>query len=142
MQVEYKTMDIVDAASSAGNFQSLCKAVKAAGLVDTLKGQGPFTVFAPTDQAFSKLDPGTIQDLLKPENKETLSSILTYHVVQGKLTTEDVMKSSELQTVNGQSLSIKVEGDSVMINSAKVVDPDIDCSNGVIHAIDSVVLPK
>jgi uncharacterized surface protein with fasciclin (FAS1) repeats len=142
MQVGQKTKNIVEAAISAGNFETLCAAVKAAGLVETLQGEGPFTVFAPTDDAFAKLPSETIEDLLKPENKDKLVSILTYHVVPGKVMASDVTKLSEAKTVNGQSLSIQVEGDMVMVDSAKVVQADIECSNGVIHVIDSVVMPN
>ena len=137
-----KHMDIVDTAVSAGSFGTLVAAVKAAGLVDTLKGEGPFTVFAPTDDAFAKLPEGTLQDLLKPENKEKLKAILTYHVVAGKVMAADVVGMTSAKTVNGQSLAIKVEGETVMVDDAKVVKTDIECSNGVIHVIDTVVLPK
>ena len=138
----HKAMDIVDTAVSAGSFNTLVAAVKAAGLVDTLKGDGPFTVFAPTDDAFSKLPAGTVDDLLKPENKSKLQAILTYHVVAGKVMAADVTGIDSAKTVNGQSLSVKVEGDAVMIDNAKVIKTDILCSNGVIHVIDTVVLPK
>ena len=134
--------DVVDTAVGAGDFSTLVTAIKAAGLVDTLKSEGPFTVFAPTDHAFAKLPSGTVENLLKPENKQKLASILTYHVVPGKVMAADVVKLSHAQTVNGQSLTIKVEGHMVMVNSAKVVKTDIECSNGVIHVIDSVVLPR
>ena len=134
--------DIVDTAVAAGDFGTLVAAVQAAGLVDTLKGEGPFTVFAPTDAAFAKLPAGTVEDLLKPENKDKLVSILTYHVVPGKVMAADVVKLSQAPTVNGQAASIKVEGGTVMVDSAKVVKTDIECSNGVIHVIDSVILPK
>jgi uncharacterized surface protein with fasciclin (FAS1) repeats len=138
----HKTKDIVDTAVSAGSFNTLVAAVKAAGLVDTLKGDGPFTVFAPTDDAFAKLPAGTLDDLLKPENKAKLQAILTYHVVAGKVMAADVSGIDSAKTVNGQSLSVKVAGDSVMIDNAKVIKTDILCSNGVIHVIDTVVLPK
>ena len=134
--------DVVDTAIGAGNFSTLVAALKAAGLVETLKGEGPFTVFAPTDEAFAKLPAGTVEDLLKPENKAKLVSILTYHVVPGKVMASDVVKLSEAKTVNGQSVSISVQAGTVMLDSAKVVTTDIDCSNGVIHVIDAVVLPK
>jgi uncharacterized surface protein with fasciclin (FAS1) repeats len=137
-----KSMDIVDTAVSAGSFGTLVTAVKAAGLVDTLKGEGPFTVFAPTDEAFAKLPEATLQDLLKPENKEKLAAILTYHVVAGKVMAADVVGMTSAKTVNGQSLTIKVDGDTVMVDNAKVVKTDIECKNGVIHVIDTVVLPK
>ena len=136
------TQDIVDTAVSAGSFNTLVAAVKAAGLVDTLKGPGPFTVFAPTDEAFAKLPAGTVEELLKPENKSKLVAILTYHVVPGKVMAKDVVKLHEAKTVNGQELTVKVQMGSVMVNNAKVVKTDIPCTNGVIHVIDSVVLPQ
>ena len=135
-------MDIVDTAVAAGSFDTLVAAVQAAGLVETLKGAGPFTVFAPTDEAFAKLPPGTLDDLLKPESKGKLTAILTYHVVAGKVMAADVVGLESATTVNGADLSIKVEGDSVMVDSATVVQTDIECSNGVIHVIDAVVLPE
>jgi uncharacterized surface protein with fasciclin (FAS1) repeats len=135
-------MDIVDTAASAGSFNTLVAAVKAADLVDTLKGEGPFTVFAPTDDAFAKLPPGTLDDLLKPENKEKLQAILTYHVVPGEVMAKDVVMLTTATTANGQDLSIGKTGDSVMIDNAKIIKTDILCSNGVIHVIDTVVLPK
>lgn len=134
--------DIVDTAVGAGSFNTLVAAVKAADLVETLKGAGPFTVFAPTDAAFAKLPAGTIDDLLKPENKAKLQSILTYHVVSGKVMAADVLKLKKAKTVQGQELTIKVEGETVMVDNAKVTQTDIACSNGVIHVIDTVVLPK
>jgi uncharacterized surface protein with fasciclin (FAS1) repeats len=134
--------DIVDTAVSAGNFNTLVTAVKAADLVATLKGEGPFTVFAPTDEAFAKLPHGTLNDLLKPENKSKLASILTYHVVSGKVMAADVVNLSHAKTVNGQSLSIKTYGSTVKVDNANVIKTDIKCSNGVIHVIDAVVLPK
>jgi transforming growth factor-beta-induced protein len=133
--------DIVDTAVAAGSFKTLVAAVKAAGLVETLKGAGPFTVFAPTDEAFEKLPAGTVETLLKPENKEKLVAILTYHVVSGKVMAADVVKMTEAKTVNGKSLTVKVDG-GVMIDNAKVVKTDIVCTNGVIHVIDTVVIPK
>jgi len=134
--------DIVDTAVAAGSFKTLAAALQAAGLVDTLKSKGPFTVFAPTDEAFSKLPAGTVESLLKPENKEKLVAILTYHVVPGKVLAAQVTKMSAAKTVNGQSLAISVNGGTVMVDNAKVIQTDIICSNGVIHVIDSVVLPK
>jgi len=134
--------DIVDTAVAAGNFNTLVTAIKAADLAGTLKSPGPFTVFAPTDEAFAKLPPGTVEDLLKPENKEKLASILTYHVVPGNVMAADVVKITSAKTVNGQSLTIKTENGVVMVDAAKVVKTDIKCSNGVIHVIDAVVLPK
>lgn len=133
--------DIVDTAVEAGSFKTLAAALQAAGLVDTLKSEGPFTVFAPTDDAFAKLPAGTVEDLLKPENKDMLVGILTYHVVKGKVMAADAVKLTSAETVNGKALTIKVEGDAVMINDAKVTATDIVASNGVIHVIDSVVLP-
>ncbi|MBC8064602.1 MAG: fasciclin domain-containing protein [Chlorobia bacterium] len=138
--------DIVDTAVSAKGFSTLVAAVKAAGLVEALKGEGPFTVFAPTDAAFQKLEkakPGTLAMLLKPENKETLSKILTYHVVSGKVTAKDVMKlknGTKVKTLNGKSLTVGLKH-GVMVDRANVVKTDIFCSNGVIHVIDSVILP-
>ena len=134
--------DIVDTAVAAGSFKTLAAALQAAGLVDTLKGKGPFTVFAPTDEAFAKLPAGTVEDLLKPENKEKLVAILTYHVVPGKVSAAQVTKMNSAKTVNGQSLTISENAGTVMVDNAKVVKTDILCSNGVIHVIDSVVLPK
>jgi uncharacterized surface protein with fasciclin (FAS1) repeats len=136
------SQDIVDTAVAAGSFKTLAAALQAAGLVETLKGKGPFTVFAPTDEAFAKLPAGTVDDLLKPENKEKLAAILTYHVVPGKVMAAQVTKMNSAKTVNGQSLVISVNGGTVMVDNAKVVKTDILCSNGVIHVIDSVVLPK
>jgi transforming growth factor-beta-induced protein len=134
--------DIVDTAVSAGSFNTLVAAVKAAGLVDTLKGPGPFTVFAPTDEAFAKLPGGTVENLLKPENKAQLVSILTYHVVSGKVMAADVVKLKSASTVQGQSVKVAVKGSSVMVGNANVVKTDIETSNGVIHVIDAVLLPK
>jgi transforming growth factor-beta-induced protein len=134
--------DIVDTAVSADDFNTLVAAVKAAGLVETLKGEGPFTVFAPTDEAFGKLPQGTVEDLLKPQNKHKLVSILTYHVVPGKVMAADVVNLSHAKTVNGQSLSIKTYGSTVRVDNANVIKTDIECSNGVIHVIDTVVLPR
>ena len=135
-------MDIVDTAVKAGSFNTLVAAVQAAGLAETLKGEGPFTVFAPTDDAFAKLPAGTLDDLLKPENKDKLAAILTYHVVSGKVMAKDVMTMKEAETVNGQSVMVSMEADTVMIDNAKVVTADIECTNGVIHVIDTVILPK
>jgi uncharacterized surface protein with fasciclin (FAS1) repeats len=134
--------DIVDTAVAAGNFKTLAAALKAAGLVDTLKGAGPFTVFAPTDEAFAKLPAGTVDDLLKPENHDKLVAILTYHVVPGKVMAKDVVKLHEAKTVNGKEVKIMTEGGNVMVDNANVVKTNIDCSNGVIHVIDSVILPQ
>lgn len=133
--------DIVDTAVSAGKFNTLVAAVKAAGLVETLKGEGPFTVFAPTDKAFKKLKEGTVESLLKPENKKMLQSVLTYHVVKGSVMAADVVKLEKAKTVQGDDVAIKVVDGKVMINGAQVVTTDIKCKNGVIHIIDSVILP-
>jgi uncharacterized surface protein with fasciclin (FAS1) repeats len=133
--------DIVAVASSGGSFNTLVTAVKAAGLVETLQGTGPFTVFAPTDEAFAKLPKGTVEDLLKPENKEKLIAILTYHVVPGKVMAADV-KTMKAKTVNGQSLDVQVADGSVTVDKAKVVKTDVPASNGVIHVIDTVLLPN
>lgn len=136
------TPDIVDTAVKAGKFNTLVAAVKAAGLVETLKGEGPFTVFAPTDEAFAKLPKGTVESLLKPENKEKLVAILTYHVVPGKVMAKDVVKLCEAKTVQGSAVKIVVDGTKVSVDGANVVKTDIETSNGVIHIIDSVILPK
>jgi transforming growth factor-beta-induced protein len=134
--------DIVDTAVSAGIFKTLVAAVQAGGLVDTLKGDGPFTVFAPTDEAFAKLPAGTVENLLKPENKATLVKILTYHVVAGKVMAADVVKLKNAKTVQGQSVKIKAKNGKVMIDKANVVKTDIGTGNGVIHVIDTVLMPK
>ncbi len=133
--------DIVDTAV-AGKFNTLVAAVKAAGLVETLKGPGPFTVFAPTDEAFAKLPPGTLEMLLKPENKAKLQSILKYHVVAGKVMAHDVMGMHSAQTVEGQNITIQTMNGGVMVNNAHVIKADIVASNGVIHVIDTVIMPK
>jgi len=135
-----KDKDLVAVASGADNFKTLVAAVKAAGLVETLQGDGPFTVFAPTDEAFAKLPAGTVENLLRPENKEKLVAILTYHVVSGKVMAADV-KTMKAKTVNGQSLDIQVNDGAVTVDKAKVIKTDVDASNGVIHVIDTVVLP-
>lgn len=135
--------DIVETAVAAGQFNTLAKALQAAGLVETLKGKGPFTVFAPTDEAFAKLPAGTLDSLLRPENKDRLTAILTYHVVPGKLLAADVVKQNSLKTVQGGSLRVSVKaGSNVLVDNARLVKTDILCSNGVIHVIDSVVLPQ
>ncbi len=136
--------DIVDTAVSADGFNTLVAAVQAAGLVETLKGEGPFTVFAPTDEAFAKLGEETIATLLKPENKEKLAAILTYHVVPGKVTAAEVVKldGEQVATAQGSKATIKVSGGTVMVDQAKVIKTDIMCSNGVIHVIDTVILPS
>lgn len=134
--------DIVDTAVGAGSFKTLTAAVGEAGLVDALKGKGPFTVFAPTDEAFEKLPEGTVAELLKPENKEKLTAILTYHVVEGKVTADKVTSLKEAETLSGKTIDIAVKDGKVMINNATVVKADIMCTNGVIHVIDTVLLPK
>jgi transforming growth factor-beta-induced protein len=134
--------DIVDTAIAAGQFKTLTTAVQAAGLVDTLKGAGPFTVFAPTDAAFAKLPAGTVENLLKPENKEKLTAILTYHVVPARVMAAQAMKLTSAKTVNGEELSIRTDGGKVMVNNATVIKADIVCTNGVIHAIDTVLMPN
>ena len=134
--------DVVDTAVAAGNFKTLVAAVQAAGLVDTLKGKGPFTVFAPTDEAFAKLPAGTVDDLLKPENKDKLVAILTYHVVPGKVMAADVAgKDMMVKSVQGSEIDIKGK-DGVTVDQAKVVKADIVTDNGVIHVIDAVIMPK
>lgn len=134
--------DIVDTAVGAGSFKTLVAAVQAADLVETLKGKGPFTVFAPTDEAFAKLPKGTVESLLMPENKEKLIAILTYHVVPGKVMAKDVVKLTEAKTVQGSAVKIAVKGGKVSIDGANVVKTDIETSNGVIHVIDAVIMPK
>ena len=134
--------DIVDTAVEAGSFTTLVAAVEAAGLVDTLKGEGPFTVFAPTDEAFAALPAGTVEDLLKPENKDQLVAILTYHVVAGKVTAADVVKLDTATTVNGAAADVTVSGSTVKIDEATVTATDIKASNGIIHVIDTVILPE
>ncbi|MFC0171455.1 fasciclin domain-containing protein [Vibrio comitans] len=134
--------DIVDVAASNDDFSTLVAAVQAAGLVDTLKGEGPFTVFAPTNEAFAKLPDGTVEMLLKPENKDKLVAILTYHVVAGKVMASDVVKLSEAKTVQGGTVMIKVMDGTVMVDNATVTATDIKASNGVIHVIDTVIMPK
>jgi uncharacterized surface protein with fasciclin (FAS1) repeats len=142
MAAAQDSKDIVDTAVAAGSFQMLAKALGAAGLVETLKGAGPFTVFAPTDEAFAKLPKGTLAELLKPENKQKLVAILTYHVVPGKVLAAQVVNLTSAKTVNGQSVAISTAGGAMMVDNAKVVKTDILCRNGVIHVIDSVLLPK
>ena len=134
-------MDIVDTAVEAGTFNTLAAALTAADLVDTLKGEGPFTVFAPTDEAFAKLPEGTVEDLLKPENKDQLVAVLTYHVVPGKVMAADVVGLSEAPTVNGAMIPISVMDGTAMLGDVKVAATDIEASNGVIHVIDGVLLP-
>jgi uncharacterized surface protein with fasciclin (FAS1) repeats len=133
--------DLVAVASGADNFKTLVAAVKAAGLVETLQGKGPFTVFAPTDAAFAKLPAGTVEDLLKPENKDKLIAILKYHVIAGKVLAADV-KTMEVKTVEGQSLKLALSAEGVTVDNAKVLKTDVMADNGVIHVIDTVIIPK
>jgi uncharacterized surface protein with fasciclin (FAS1) repeats len=141
--ISAKAADIVDTAMSAGSFGTLVAAVKAAGLVDTLKGDGPFTVFAPTDEAFAKLPAGTVEDLLKPENKDKLVAVLTYHVVPGKVMAADIAgKETMAKTVQGGEVKIDADGEAVMVDGAKVTQADVAADNGVIHVIDTVIMPK
>lgn len=133
---------VVENAANNGDFSTLVAAVKAAGLVETLSGSGPFTVFAPTNAAFEKLPAGTVEDLLKPENKSKLVKILTYHVVPGKVMAKDVVKLSSAKTVEGSDVAIEVTGGTVTVDNAKVLKTDINSKNGVIHVIDAVILPK
>ncbi|MDH5979233.1 fasciclin domain-containing protein [Vibrio splendidus] len=134
--------DIVDVAAENGSFNTLVAAVKAADLVDTLKGEGPFTVLAPTDEAFAALPEGTVDMLLKPENKDKLVAVLTYHVIPGKIMAAEVMKLNSAVTVQGSAVMIAIDDGNVMIDNAKVFMPDVEASNGVIHVIDAVLLPK
>ena len=138
---EIAPQDIVATAVGAGSFKTLAAALTAAGLVETLQGAGPFTVFAPTDEAFAKLPAGTVENLLKPENKALLTAILTYHVVPGNVMAKDVVKLTNATTVNGQRVDIRTKDGKVMVDNAAVTKADIACSNGVIHVIDSVILP-
>ena len=133
--------DIVDTAIKAGSFNTLVAAVQAAELVETLKSKGPFTVFAPTDGAFSQLDKATLESLLKPENKDQLVAILTYHVVAGKVMSTDITDNMQPSTVNGSTINIKLSNGKVMINDATVITADVDTDNGVIHVIDKVLIP-
>jgi transforming growth factor-beta-induced protein len=136
-----RAADIVDTAAAA-DFKTLVAAVKAADLADTLRGPGPFTVFAPTDEAFAKLPAGTLESLLKPENKAKLVSILTYHVVAGKVMSQDAAKLTTAKTVEGQSIRITTDESGMMVNDAHVIKADIAADNGVIHVIDRVILPE
>ncbi|MBQ0822122.1 fasciclin domain-containing protein [Microvirga terrae] len=135
--------DIVETAVTNGNFKTLTAALQAAGLVDTLKGQGPYTVFAPTDEAFKKLPAGTVENLLKPENKAQLQKVLTYHVVAGNVKSGDLKgKTTSAQTVEGTAVRIDASGNAVKVNEAVVTQADVNASNGVIHVIDSVIMPR
>jgi uncharacterized surface protein with fasciclin (FAS1) repeats len=140
-QAQTASKDIVDTAVAAGSFNTLAKALQAADLVGTLKEKGPFTVFAPTDEAFAKLPQATLDDLLKPENKAKLRRILTYHVVPGRVTAADLMKLKTTKAVSGDTIAITAADGSVRVNQARVMKADINASNGVIHVIDSVILP-
>jgi uncharacterized surface protein with fasciclin (FAS1) repeats len=133
--------DVVDTAVAAGQFKTLAAALKAAGLVDTLKGEGPFTVFAPTDDAFAKLPEGAVENLLKPENKEKLKAVLTYHVVAGKAMAADLKDGQAVKTVNGKELPVKIADGKVTAGGAQVIKADVGASNGVIHVIDAVLMP-
>lgn len=135
-------MDIVETAASNPAFSTLVAAVKAAGLVETLQSKGPFTVFAPTNDAFAKLPAGTVESLLKPENKDKLVAILTYHVVAGEVYAKDVVKLTEAKSVEGSNIMIKVTDGKVMVNNANVVQTDLKTKNGVIHVIDTVIMPN
>ena len=136
------TQDIVDTAVAAGSFKTLVTAVQAADLVDALKGEGPFTVFAPTDEAFAKFPPGVVPSLVRPENRDTLVAILTYHVAPGRLTAAMVTELDRIETLNGQRPAVRVDAGSVMIDNAMVIAADIKASNGIIHVIDTVILPS
>jgi len=136
-----KQFDIIDTALSAGNFSTLAAALGAAGLIETLKGDGPFTVFAPTDEAFSKIPPETLSELLQPENKEKLIATLTYHVVSGRVTADEVADLQSAPSLQGQTLKISTK-DGIKINDAKVLTPDVQATNGVIHIIDAVLIPS
>lgn len=140
-QNKYQMENIVEIASGNKDFSTLVAAVVAAGLAETLSGNGPFTVFAPTNEAFAKLPAGTVEELLKPENKEKLAAILTYHVVSGKVMSKDLSNGQKAKTVNGQEVVVTIE-DGVKIDTAAVVTADLEASNGVIHVIDSVIMPK
>ena len=142
VKVVMSAKNIVETAASVEDFSTLVAAVKAAGLVDTLSGKGPFTVFAPTNAAFAKLPKGTVETLLKPENKDKLVKILTYHVVAGKVMAADVVKIHEAKSVQGSDIKIKVVDGKVMLNNATVTKTDIETSNGVIHIIDTVIMPE
>ena len=137
-----KQSDIVDTAVAAGSFNTLAAALEAGGLVDTLKADGPYTVFAPTDEAFAKLPEGTVEMLLLPENKDKLVKILTYHVVAGKVTAAEVVTLETATTANGSDVVIRVEDQAVFINDSRVVTTDIEASNGIIHVVDTVILPN
>ncbi|MBT8354994.1 MAG: fasciclin domain-containing protein [Desulfofustis sp.] len=136
-----KTMDVVDMAAHTGQFNTLVAAVQAADLEDVLRGDGPFTILAPNDDAFAKLPAGTVEDLLKPENVDKLKGVLTYHVIPGEVYAKDIASMTSGKTVNGQEVKFKVDGDSVFADAAKIIQTDVKASNGVIHIIDNVILP-
>ena len=138
---KHEKKDIVDTAVAAGQFSTLAAALDAAGLIETLKGDGPFTVFAPTDEAFAKLPEGTVESLLKPENRDQLIAVLTYHVVPGKVKAKQVVTLDSATTVNGADVTISVADNGVQVDNANVIKTDIAASNGVIHVIDAVILP-
>lgn len=138
---EAKEKTIVETAI-AGKFNTLVAAVKAAGLVDALSGEGPLTVFAPTDEAFAKLPKGTVENLLKPENKDQLVAVLTYHVIKGEYPAAKVLQNDSLTTLQGGSLEVKTDSKGAMVNESRIIKTDIGCSNGVVHVIDTVLLPK
>jgi len=142
MPLRAQSRTIIATAVSAGSFTTLAKALEAADLVTTLEGPGPFTVFAPTDEAFAKLPPGTIDNLLKPENKAKLRRVLTYHVVSGKVMAADVEKVQTAKALSGDTIAVKAHGGTVHVDAAQVTKADIAASNGVIHVIDAVMLPK
>tara|TARA_B100000029_G_scaffold94898_1_gene85103 strand:+ start:3249 stop:3716 length:468 start_codon:yes stop_codon:yes gene_type:complete len=135
-------MDIVDTAVSAGIFETLVAAVSAAGLVDTLKGEGPLTVFAPNDDAFAKLPSGTVESLLKPENIDQLVAILTYHVIPGRILSGELPAIANVATVQGSTIEVKKDDEVVTVNQATVIQADVEATNGVIHIIDQVIIPK
>jgi uncharacterized surface protein with fasciclin (FAS1) repeats len=141
VHAEEQSKDIVSVATDAGSFKTLAAAIEAAGLAETLKGEGPFTVFAPTDEAFAALPEGVVEALLKPENKEQLAALLTYHVVPGEVKSADI-QPGDVATVQGSSVTITVENGAVKVNNASVVSPDVQASNGVIHVVDQVILPN
>ena len=139
---DMSSKDIVEVAAEAGTFNTLIAAAQAADLVDALKGEGPLTVFAPTDEAFAKLPEGTVEMLLKPENKEKLQAVLLYHVVEGRVTSDQVVNLDYAKTLQGQKVKITVKMDKVYVNDAQVIAADVEASNGVIHVIDAVILPS
>lgn len=141
MADNHEKKDIVDTAVAAGSFETLAAALEAAGLIETLKGEGPFTVFAPSDEAFAKLPEGTVETLLKPENKDQLVNVLTYHVVSGAVPAEVAVTLEEATALNGDNIDVKKKDGELFLNESQVVQTDIECSNGIIHVIDAVLLP-